>query len=203
MVERPKLTFPGGSLLAVMLGGDAPVDVRRAVQRLRAEGAPALAVDEEIAGLAPGLAAVEVAHSPGVLDALPPLFWLEMPWEDGPGENDPGEGDPAARGLRGWIVEKKPGGLAVRGFRLAPGRDALPEPEGRATVPFGAAPQSEEAEIGLVRGLVTAVSLPELMAQMGEASPVLLMPAEAPGQEAGLLRGFRLSVAVSPAALPG
>lgn len=51
MQEMPRLRFPEGSLLAAMLGEHAPIDVRRAAQRLRAEGAPALAIDNGIAGL--------------------------------------------------------------------------------------------------------------------------------------------------------
>jgi hypothetical protein len=85
------------------------LDVRRATQRLRAEGAPALAVDDDIAGLSRGPAFSEASRSSAVLDVLPPLFWLEAQREDGSG----------TRELGGWIVEKKRGGLAVRGFRIA------------------------------------------------------------------------------------
>jgi hypothetical protein len=42
-----------------------------------------------------------------------------------------------------------------------------------------------------------------MMAQMGETSPVLVMPADASDQDARLLRGFRLSVAIPPDAAPG
>jgi hypothetical protein len=72
-----KVKFPEGSLLAAMLNNQTPVDVRRAARRLRAEGAPALVVDDEIAALADGLSVSEVSRSPAVLDVLPPLFWLE------------------------------------------------------------------------------------------------------------------------------
>lgn len=186
MRDMPKLNFPTGSLLAAMLGGQAPADIRRAAQRLRAEGAPALAVDDEIAALAHGLAGAEVARLPAVLDGLPPLFWLEARQEDG---------------TRGWVMERKPGGLALRGFGLA-GPGAAPELEGTATLPFGTGIGEEDAEGRWVRGLVTAVALPGLMAQMGESSPVVLVPAEAAAVEAAALRGMRLSVAVSPDSLP-
>lgn len=189
MREMPKLRFPGGSLLVAMLGEHAPRDVRRAAQRLRAEGAPALAVDDDVAGLAPGLAFSEVSRSPSVLDVLPPLFWLEAKREDGPG----------TRGLSGWVVEKKRGGLAVRGFSVAFSHEAVPEPEGTATVPFGSGAQDEDGKTHYVRGLVTAISLPEMLSQMGESSPVVLMPADASDRDAIFLRGFRLSLAISPA----
>jgi hypothetical protein len=192
MPDTPRPKFPGGSLLAAMLGGHAPVDLRRAAQRLRAEGAPALAVYDDIAGLAGGLAASDVSRSPAVLDALPPLFWLEAQSPGGPGTPE----------ARGWVVEKKPGGLAVRGFRVAPGHDAVPEPDGAATVPFGPGAQEDDEQTRRVRGLVTAIALPEMLAQMGESSPVVLMPADAPAEAAGVLRGFRLSIAVPPEALP-
>jgi len=192
MREMPRSRFPEGSLLAAMLGEHAPIDVRRAARRLRAEGAPALAIDDDIAGLARGLAFSEVSRSPAVLDALPPLFWLEAQREDGSG----------ARGISGWVVEKKRGGLAVRGFSIAFGHGAMPELEGTATVPFGTGAQEEDKETHYVRGLVTAISLPEMLSQMGEISPVVLMPADAPDQDASVLRGFRLSVAVSPDSAP-
>jgi len=193
MQTMPKLKFPAGSLLAAMLGTQAPVDVRRAAQRLRAEAAPALAADDGIAGLAHGLAAAEIAHSPAVLDALPPIFWLEA--------QQAGAED--ARGTSGWVVEKKAGGLAARGFAIAAGRDAVPMPQGTVTLPFGPRVQAEDAATAYVRGLVTAISLPEMFAQMGETSPVLLMPAEAPEDEASTLRGFQLSIAIPPDAAPG
>lgn len=193
MQGMPRLTFPGGSLLAAILGEHAPMDVRRAARRLRAEGAPALAVDDEIAGLAQGLAAADVSHSPAVLDVLPPLFWLEAPSDAGTG----------LRGTRGWIVEKKRGGLAIRGFSVALGPEAQPEPAETATLPFDATvPEQEDEVTRYARGLVTAVSLPGMLSQMGESSPVMLMPAEASGQDASVLRGYRLSVAVSPASAP-
>jgi hypothetical protein len=188
----PRLIFPDNSLLAAMLGEHAPVDARRAARRLRAEGAPALAVGEDIAGLARGLAVSEVSRSPAVLDVLPPLFWLEAPRGDGPGTH----------GISGWVVERKPGGLAARGFSIGSGDQAVPEPVGAVTVPFGADAGEEDEETRQVRGLVTAISLPEMLSQMGERSPVLLMPAEASGQDASTLRGFRLSVALSPDAAP-
>lgn len=191
MQEMPRSRFPEGSLLAAMLGEHAPKDVRRAAQRLRAEGAPALAIDGGVAGLASGLASY-VSRSPAVLDVLPPLFWLEARREDGPG----------TRGLSGWILEKKPGGLAVRGFGIASGHEAVPGPEGAATLPFGAGAQGEDEETRHARGLVTAVSLPEMLSRMGEGSPVVLMPADASDRDARLLRGFRLSVAVSPDSAP-
>lgn len=187
MQRMPRLRFPGGSLLVAMLGEHAPIDVRRAARRLRAEGAPALATDDDIAGLARGLAFSEVSRSPAVLDVLPPLFWLEAQREDGSG----------ARGIGGWVVEKKRGGLSVRGFSIVFGHEAVPEPEGTTTVPFGAGAQEEDEETRYVRGLVTAVSLPEMLSQMGENSPVMLMPADASDRDASVLRGFTLSVAIS------
>lgn len=192
MQEMPRLRFPEGSLLAAMLGEHAPMDVRRAAQRLRAEGAPALAIDDGVAGLASGLAFSDVSRSPAVLDVLPPLFWLEAQREDGPG----------TRGLSGWTLEKKPGGLAVRGFSIAFGHGAVPGPEGAATLPFGAGAQGEDEGTRYLRGLVTAASLPEMLSQMGESSPVVLMPADASDRDARFLRGFRLSVAVSPDSAP-
>jgi hypothetical protein len=191
MRDIPRLRFPAGSLLVAMLAEQAPTDVRRAAQRLRAEGAPALAIDDDVAGLARGLAFSEVSRSPAVLDALPPLFWLEAQREDGSG----------ARGIIGWVVEKRGGGLAVRGFSIAPGHEAAPEPALAATVPFGPGADEDE-ETRYVRGLVTAISLPEMLSQMGESPPVVLMPADASEREAGLLRGFRLSVAIPPDAAP-
>ncbi|WP_159351119.1 hypothetical protein [Roseomonas harenae] len=192
MEQMPRIRFPERSLLAAMLGEYAPTDVRRAAQRLRAEGAPALAIDDDIAGLARGLAFAEVSRSPAVLDVLPPLFWLEAEREDGSG----------ARGIGGWVVEKKSGGLAIRGFSIAFGYEAVPEPQGRATIPFGAAAQEEQEETRYVRGLVTAICLPEMLSQMGESSPVVLMPADASDQDASVLRGFRLSMAISPGSAP-
>lgn len=192
MQETPRSRFPEGSLLAAMLGGRAPMDVRRAAQRLRAEGAPALAIDDGIAGLASGLAFSGVSRSPAVLDVLPPLFWLEARREGGPGTHR----------LSGWIVEKKPGGLAARGFSTASGHGAVPEPEGAAMLPFGGGAQEEDEETRYVRGLVTALSLPEMLSRMGESSPVVLMPAGASDRDAHFLRGFRLSVAVSPGSAP-
>jgi hypothetical protein len=189
MASMPRIKFPPGSLLAAMLGEQAPVDARRAARRLRSEGAPAVAVDEDIAGLARGLADSEVSRAPAVLDALPPLFWLEAPRQE------------PAGALAGWAVEKKPAGLAARGFRIAAGRDAVPEPQGTTAVAFGTA-AAEDAETRLLRGLVAAIGLPEMLAQMGESSPILLLPAEAGAEEASLLRGFRLSVATTPEAAP-
>lgn len=191
MREKPR--FPGNGLLVAMLGAHAPVDVRRAAQRLRAEGAPTLAVYDDVAALARGLALSEVSRSPAVLDALPPLFWFEARWEDESG----------TRGLRGWVAEKKGRGLAVRGFSVAPGRDAVPDATGTATVPFGPGAREEDEETQRVRGLAAAIGLPEMLSQMGESSPILLMPADASDQEAVLLRGFRLSVAMSPDSVPG
>jgi hypothetical protein len=52
-----------------------------------------------------------VSRSPAVLDVLPPLFWVEAPREGG---------------LSGWVVEKKPGGLALKGFGIATGTEAVP-----------------------------------------------------------------------------
>ncbi|MFC0409743.1 hypothetical protein [Roseomonas elaeocarpi] len=190
MQERPR--FPENSLLVAMLGEQAAVEARRAARRLRAEGAPILAVDDEIAALARGLAGSEVSRSPAVPDALPPLFWLETGRED----------DAGVRRIAGWVVEKKRGGLAAHGFGIAPGPGALPEPEGSATVFFGAGAGEEDEETRTVRGLVTAVALPEMLAQMGESSPVVLMPADPSAQDAALLRGLRLSVAMSPDSAP-
>lgn len=192
MQGMPRLRFPEGSLLLAMLGEHASIDVRRAAQRLRAEGVPAVAIDGDIAGLARDLASSEVSNSPAVLDVLPPLFWLETRRED---RFD-------TRGLSGWIVEKKRGGLAVRGFSVTVGPEAVPKPEGSATVLFGAGAQEKGEETRFVRGLVTAVALPEMLSQMGESSPVVLMPAEASDQDARLLRGFRLSIAISPDSVP-
>lgn len=192
MREMPRLRFPEGSLLVAMLGEHASIDVRRAAQRLRAEGAPALAIEDDIAGLARGLACSEVSRSPAVLDVLPPLFWLEAQREDGS----------RVHGISGWVVEKKQGGLAVRGFSISVGHEAVPKPEGAVTVPFGAGARAEDEENRYVRGLVTAISLPDLLSQMGESSPVVLMPAEASDRDASFLRGFRLSVATSPDSLP-
>ena len=192
MQGLPKPRFPESSLLAAMLGERAMVDVRRAARRLRAEGAPALAVDDDIAGLARGLALSEVSRSPAVLDALPPLFWIEARRGGGSGGG----------GIGGWVVERKGGGLSARGFGIEAGEDALAEPEATVTVTFGAGGQEEDEETRIVRGLVAAVALPEMLAQMGESSPVTLMPAEAPDGDAGLLRGFRLSVAISPDSAP-
>lgn len=191
MQGMPKPRFPEGSLLAAMLGEHAPTDVRRAAQRLRAEGAPALAIDDEIAGLARGLASSEVSRSPAVLDVLPPLFWIEAR-EDGSG----------APRRSGWVVEKKGGGLAVRRFGIASGHETVPEPEGTAMVPFGAGAREEDGATCYVRGLVTAICLPEMLSQMGESSPVALVPADASDRDATFLRGFRLSVAISPDMAP-
>ena len=175
-----------------MLGEHAPRDVRRAAQRLRAEGTPALAVDDDIAGLARGLASSDLSRSSAVLDVLPPLFWLEAHREGGSGP----------RGRGGWVVEKKRGGLAVRRFSIAFGPEVMPEPEGTNTVPFGAGAQEDDEVTRYVRGLVTAISLPELLSQMGESPPVMLMPADASDRDVSSLRGFRLSMAISPGSAP-
>jgi hypothetical protein len=192
MQGMPRLKFPEGSLLAAMLGEHAPVDVRRAARRLRAESAPALAIDDDIAGLAHGLATSEVSRSPAVLDVLPPLFWLEAQLGDESG----------ARGISGWVIEKKRDGLAARGFSIGFGHEAVPEPQGTATLLFGAGAQEEDEATRSLRGLVTAIGLPEMLSQMGESSPIMLMPAEAPDRDASLLRGFRLSMAISPDLAP-
>ena len=192
MQERPKARFPEGGLLVAMLGEHAPVEARRAARRLRAEGAPAAAIDDGIAELARGLALSEVSHSPAVLDALPPLFWLEARPAGGSGKD----------GIGGWVVERKPGGLAIRGFSIAAGPEALPEPEGTATLPFGADAREEEDMIRHVRGLVTAISLPGMLSEIGESSPVVVVPADASDGEASLLRGFRLSVVMSSDSVP-
>ncbi|WP_419899171.1 hypothetical protein [Roseomonas sp. USHLN139] len=184
--ETPRPNFPPGSLLAALLGPQAPVELRRAAQRLRAEAAPAVAVEAEIAALAAGLGGSEVARAPAVLDALPPLFWVEA--------------RQAAR-LLGWMIEKRRGGLSARGFGIADGADALPEAAETIPLPFGTAAVEDTATLFL-RGLVAAVALPEMLAQMGEASPVLLLPAEPRQAERPLLRGLRLSVAMSPDQLP-
>ncbi|WP_131829649.1 hypothetical protein [Teichococcus deserti] len=182
----PKPNFPLGTLLAALLGPEAPVELRRAAQRLRAEAAPALVIEADIAALAEGLATTEVARSPAVADALPPLFWIEA--------------RQATRTL-GWVIEKKRGGLAARGFALADGAGALPEAAETTPLPFGAA-AAEDPATAWLRGLVTAVALPEMLAQMGEASPVLLLPAEPRPADRSLLRGLRLSLAMSPEAAP-
>lgn len=188
MRDTPKPTFPHGSLLAAMLGGRAPTDVRRAAHRLRAEGAAVVAVEDDIAGMAPGLATSAVARSPAVLDVLPPLFWVEARLDDG--------------GVQGWVMERKRDGLSLRGFAIGPDRDAVPEPRGTATLLFGVAVPEEDEDARFLRGLVTAVSLQEMLSQMGEASPVVLLPAEAAGEDLSTLRGLRLSVAMPPDALP-
>lgn len=189
MPGRPRARFPEDSLLAAMLGEDAPVEARRAARRLRAEGAPVVAVDDGLASLARGLAQSEVSRSPAVLDVLPPLFWIEArPADDA--------------GIAGWVVERKGGGLALRGFTLA-GRDgALPEPEGTATLPYGPGHPEEDGPTRAARGLVAAVGLPEMLAGMGESSPILLVPADPAAGDAALLRGLRLSVAMAPDAAP-
>ena len=192
MQEMAKAAYPGGSLLAALLGPQAAVDLRRAVQRLRAEGAPAVAVEPDIAGLATGLGGAEIARSPAVLEALPPLFWVEAVRE-APG---------GASRIEGWVLEKKPAGLAARGFSIADNPTAEPERGDSLTLPFTEGRQPEPAETGYLRGLVTAIGLPEMLAQMGESSPVLLLPATPPLAEASLLRGLRLSVALSPDAAP-
>ncbi|HEY8611245.1 MAG TPA: hypothetical protein VIL69_08145 [Roseomonas sp.] len=151
-----------------------------------------MAIDDVIADLARGLALSEVSRPPAVLDVLPPLFWLEAHREDRSG----------ARGIGGWVVERKRGGLTVRGFGIVFAHEAAPEPGGTATVTFVADARKEDEETRYVRGLVTAISLPEMLSQMGESSPVVLMPAEASDQDASLLRGFRLSVAISPDSAP-
>ncbi|GEM_PF-5622376 len=187
----PRISFPSGSLLAAMLGEAAPLEARRAVRRLRAESAPALAIDDEIVGMAPGLADTEPAHSAAVLAVVPPLFWLEA------------RRTGSAGGIDGWVVEAKPGGLAVRGFGIDDGAQAMPEPTGALLVPFGAAGPPEDAPTLYLRGLLTAASLPELLSQMGESSPIMLLAADAPAQDAGILRGLKLLVAIPPEAAPG
>ncbi|MFC7610115.1 hypothetical protein [Teichococcus aestuarii] len=148
--------FPAGSLLAALLGGEAPVEARRAARRLRAEGAPALAADAEIAALADGLAGTGVAHSPAVLDALPPLFWIEAPEEmagaEMAGAEMAGTEVAGAAPLRGWVVEKRGDGLAARGFSLAVGAEALPEPAGDTALAFGGHPVPEAAAARALRG---------------------------------------------------
>ena len=185
-----RTTYPAGSLLASMLGEAAPLDARRAARRVRSEGVPALAVDDEIAGLARGLATTEPSRSPAVLAVVPPLFWLEARRADG-------------AGLEGWVVEAKRDGLAVRGFGIGDETDAVPEPTGAMLLPFGSAVPPEDDATLYLRGLLTAVSLPELMAQMGESSPILLMSADASKQDAGALRGLKLLVAMPPDAATG
>lgn len=184
---RPR--FPEGSLLFAMLGEHAPMDVRRAARRLRSEGAPAVAVDDEIAALARGLAASEVSRSPAVLDVMPPLFWVE-------GRQD---GD---AGTAGWVVEKKGASLSIRGFEVASDLTAVPELHGTATLAFGTGVHEEDEEISYARGLIAAIALPEVLAAMGEASPVLVLPADSSIGDAGILRGIRLSVALPPDAAP-
>lgn len=174
-----RMAFPPGSLLATLSGEGAPIELRRAARRLRAEAAPALLVEADIAALAAGLAAADIAFSPAVPDGLPPLFWVEA-------------------GAMGWIVERKGRGLAAR--RFAFGAGASPEMEGAETLAFPGTAQAEAAPA--LRGLVAVVSLPGLLAQMGEASPILLMPAVATAEEAPLLKGLRLSVAISPESAP-
>lgn len=185
--------FREGSLLIAMLGEHAPMEVRRAARRLRSEGAPAVAVDDEVAELARGLAASEVSRSPAVLDVLPWLFWIEAQRGDRAG----------AHGTVGWIVEKKGASLTVRGFDVAAEAGALPEPRGTATLTFGQAIAEEGEELCYARGLIASIALPEVLAQMGEASPVLVLPAEPCVGDASLVRGIRLSVAIPPDAAPG
>ncbi|KAA2212023.1 hypothetical protein [Teichococcus oryzae] len=189
----PRPRFPASSLLVAMLGEQAPADIRRVARRLRSEGAPALWVDNEIAGLARGLTRSEVSRSPAVPDALPPLFWLEAQRDDQPG----------AGRIVGWVVEKKQqGGLALKGFSIAIRPEAAPEPEGMATIPFGVDAREEDEDTCFARGLITAISLPEMLSQMGEGSPVVLLPADPSEAETGILRGLRLSVATSPDSVP-
>lgn len=192
MQEMPKLKFPESSLLVAMLGEHASLDVRRAARRLRAEGAPALAIGDDIADLARGLAFSEVSRSPAVLDALPPLFWLEAQRENRPG----------ARTIGGWVIEKRRGGLVARGFNIALDPEAAPEAEGATTVSFDGSRREEADDSCFIRGLVTAISLPDVLSQMGEGSPVVLIPATASDQDASFLRGFRLSVAISRDSAP-
>jgi hypothetical protein len=192
-VQRiPKPYFPPNSLLVAMLSGPAQLEARRAARRLRAEGAPAVSADSDIIALARGLADSEISRSPAVLEAVPPLFWLEAEREGLGGD----------RTIQGWVVEKKQGVLIAKGFQLPAGIDATPEAEDTLTLVFGSRPSDEDDETRYVRGLVAAICLPEVMAQMGESSPVALLPAEAQENEASALRGFRLSVAMSPASVP-
>ncbi|MFC3123795.1 hypothetical protein ACFOD4_01875 [Pseudoroseomonas globiformis] len=186
---RPR--FPENSLLAAMLNESAPHEARRALRRLRAEGAPAVAVEGDVTVLAGGLASSTVSQSPAVLDGLPPLFWLEAPRGHVPDQG----------GRSGWIVEGKPNGLVARRFGIAADSQALPEPEGIWTVRFGS-DMEEDQETPVLRGLITAVSLPDMLSRMGEASPIVLMPAEAPDAHAGFLRGWRLLVALSSDSIP-
>ncbi|WP_338661289.1 hypothetical protein VQH23_13685 [Pararoseomonas sp. SCSIO 73927] len=189
MRTAPRPTFPEGSLLSAMVGEHAPMDVRRAARRLRSEGAPAVAVDDEIAALARGLGTSDVSRSPAVLDVLPPLFWIEARRE-----NDAGS--------VGWVAEKKGASLSIRGFEVASDPTAVPELRGAATLAFGAGIQEEDEEIRYARGLIAAIALPEVLAGMGEASPVLVLPADPSAGDAGILRGIRLSVALPPDAAP-
>jgi hypothetical protein len=99
-------------------------------------------------------------------------------------------------------VEKKRGGLAIRGFSIALGSEGVPEPAGNATLPFNATVLKEDEATRYARGLVTAVSLPGMLSQMGESSPVILLPADPSDQDASVLRGYRVSVAISSAAAP-
>ena len=187
-----RIGFPGGSLLAAMFGEAAPLEAKRAVRRLRAEAAPALAIDDEVAGLALGLAATEPGRSGAVLAVVPPLFWLEARRAGGAG------------GIDGWVVETRRDGLAVRGFGIDGGARAVPEATGALLVRFGVAGLPEEdAPTRYLRGLLTAASLPELLSQMGESSPIMLLAADAPSQDAGVLRGLKLLVAIPPDAAPG
>jgi hypothetical protein len=151
-----------------------------------------VSADGDIIGLARSLAASEISRSPAILEAVPPLFWLEAGRESIVGD----------RTIQGWVVEKKPGVLVAKGFHIPAGMDATPEAGDTLTLVFGSSPPDEDDETRYVRGLVAAICLPEVMAQMGESSPVALLPAEAPENEASALRGFRLSVAMSPASVP-
>ncbi|WP_426954575.1 hypothetical protein [Muricoccus radiodurans] len=80
---------------------------------------------------------------------------------------------------------------------------ALPKPEGTAKIPFGAGASEEGKTASRVPGPITAASMLEKLSRMGAPSPILLPPAESLSEDAGLLRGIRLSVAVSPDAAPG
>ena len=71
------------------------------------------------------------------------------------------------------------------------------------TVAFRAKAQEEGVEVSSARGRIAAICSPEILAQMEEASLILLMPAEPSDEDVGVLHGFRLSVAISPAAAPG
>ena len=83
------------------------------------------------------------------------------------------------------------------------GTGPMPEPVVTMTAAFRAKAQEEGVEVSSARGRIAAICSLEILAQMEEASPILLMPAEPSDEDAGVLRGFLLAVGISPEAAPG